>query len=407
MEDNEESTAPINKWFDEMMDNELSQDEQVDIVQKAAQEYEDASVIESEISRVNNQLQIQGVVNRQVRVSIESYINEDDDSLPSPLSYTEDGSRVNYDATVTWIDKRNDEALATAVRLGVGTAITALKWISRFGFDKGDGDELAKLSNESNKLFLEHIELAKEATLPPKEAIGALHQMITSLGMNPDETDISFLDNESTTGILAPKKKMVLTTLGCQYLSTLLDPFVTNLTISTSESDGYKSYMEVADDMLLSIIKSLKAGAVTGTAVAAVTPKLDEVEACSSSYVQKIAAKGTEIDPTFDDIEFVINTVVRLPLLISLERDVMDKLVEVSNLLTAAYNLTDTIGESTIDVKQPNTMLSVLDDTVAKLLIIVEATQVRHDVYTSVKTLLEGKVRLYKAYSVYLSCLAE
>lgn len=404
-ETRESSLESINQWFQHMMDIKLNDTTAEKDVTAAARRFEEMGVIESEISRLKSKMIEEQGVNKQLRGSLESYIDDEDETLPQTQSYTADFSRVNYDTSLAWIESRQEENVEERLVQGARAMAMAIAWLTKFSFKPETGG-LTSLMNLTLELNKEHRELDKEATIPPEEAVSALNTMLTQLGLTEDQVDLSFIHDTS----YIMMRQQVMKKLGTAYLSPMLDSLLIALTNSDSAAVQFKDYTVDVDDMLRQVSHSLDVGVSMGVAVDPVLSPfggLEKLNILNREYLAALNNKGTAFPVDLDFIDVVINTVSRYPLLIDTETNVQDKLTSTYEQLVKAYNLECVQGESVIEVKQPETLLSVMDNTLTALLSLIDAMRVRADIHNSLVTLFEGKIVLGKAYSVYLSGLAE
>lgn len=396
---------PINQWFQHMMERELVDTTDYKDINAEAQKFEEMGVIESEISRLKSKIKEERGINQQVRLSLESYIDDEDETLPPPQNYTADFSRVNYDTSLAWIETRQEAGIEERMVQGVRAICMAVAWLAKFAI-KPETAGVFSLERVCLDLIKEHRELSKNATTPPDEAIASLFTMMEQLGLDEKQIDMTFVHDTS----YVMMRQQVLKKLGSAYLSPKLDALLIKLTESDCAAVEFKDYATTISDMIRQVTHSLTEGVANGEAVSAATIQfggIDKLNELTNNYTKDMNNKGTAYPVDLEYIDTLTYTLTRYPLLIDGETDVQDKLNASYEALVKAFNLEAVQGESVIDVRQPETLLSVIDDNLTILLALIDAMRVRADIYNSLVTLLEGKIILGKAYSVYLVSLAE
>lgn len=392
---------PVKEMFDVMAEDIETADE---LVNNSYKVYEDTSVRVDEIDRTVTDIVEEGGVSRSTRVTLENYVPDDDQVLPSQVMYTAEPSMVNYDTTLTWACNRKDELLVNENVLGARFAALGLNWIKKYGLEVSDELSLKSVFDKIEDNTEKASELFDSATVNLSVAVSPLIAFITSLGLDPNNFDTEMHDNWSR----AARKRLMLEQLITPVVGVTLNGMTIGLAHDHALKLDFKQYCDDVEFTFKAITTALNkcsTGEVSFVDLSMLAGGINTLRANTVRFTILLSQVGVGYDLDMKVVDDVLKSGEdSVELLDDDHVEIIDKVVD---NFVRGFNLNDDTPDQIITILEPSTMSDAMDENNTVLSVLLDALRVIVATHNSLMETANAKNNLVNAYVMFLSSMVE
>lgn len=373
------------------------------LVVKSYHEYEDTVVKTDEISRAEtNIIEAEGV-SKDTRLSIESYVGDEDDTLPKLNTYTSEPSIVNFDKTLSWVNSYKEQTQVQQLRDGAKFLSLAIHWLNHYAIET-DKDELDSLfeslefnTNQCNEVIADNDYVINE----PDEV---LSQLCAELNVEKPELTIDagpFLTNKVC-------KTKVLDAL----LSTTMSPCVNGLSLmlitSDEAKDDFKDFYKSVERLvtsLINVINKLACGEDARVDLGKIEGGINYINDATNKYTVLLSQKGVCDFASTKTLDKILKATSKRSEL--LDDDLSKELCLTRDELIKVYDL-DNIGDDvTVDVEVTDALLQAVEHNNTVMSSVLDALRLILGLRNSAIQLANAKNNTLKTYYMFVVSVVE
>lgn len=373
----------------------------------ALNEYEDEGIKSQELSRMKeNMVEVEGV-SQQMRSSMETYISEEDETLPSVKSYTGEFSKVNYDVTLAWTIARQETSELMQIKRGVKFNAMALHWLAKFGVQNNKGENLDKLVKKARSAEEKVMATLPKASMDPDLATAAVYTLFSNLEVDHEMYETSFED----TPLISAKKKRILSQLITPVIGPTLNALTIDIGFNGPESDHFNIYQQTVKKMIKEITKTLADlpnGKLSEFDLSKFEGGIDHLNSDTKHFTLLINNVGMDDLIDMKYVNAVLDKGYSTDKLLQDNEDYyVETWMKLRDDIASRYNLDNLEDTSDINVDTPDQMLRTMNENNKILSSILDAVRCLASVYNALVETAVAKNNLMVHYSVFLSSLTE
>lgn len=405
---------PISEWFDgtssEVIEHipapvpisDIAAGEITDVLKV----YEDTGIRVGELDSVKEEMVEYKGMTQQMRASLESYVEDEDESLPDTRTYTADFSRVNYDTTLAWITGRREETQVVQLQHGARFISMALHWLKQFGTIPTKGETLQTLTQAGKKLEEEVAIELRETTIDPSDAQVQLYKFITDLSLNPEDYDTEYIHDWSS----AVKKRKVLE----QVVTPYIGPTLNGLTIALAEHgeiagefNQYQQDVKAMTKQLVMALESVPNGKAEMVDLSTFVGGIQAVDTLTNKFSILLAQEGIGHPIEMGFVTNLINVCGGTDkLLQDNEGTYADGYMKLRDDIVNAFYLDGEPTGTGTTVTESDALIQAMDENNNVMSKLLDAYRLLGAVYNSTVETAVAKNNVLTAYHMFLSSLA-
>lgn len=402
--------SAIRETFSKMTDDIASKfnsdnaEEAALLVNNSYQIYEDATVRNDELDRLEDKLVIENGVSQQMRGSMEAYVDAEDETLPIRQMYTQEPSMVNYDATLTWVRDKLAGTQTQEMQAGALFAAVALYWVKQYAIESDDELSVEALVKRGSKQEATLNEFIQNPSVDLAEAQVGLFEVIQSLNLNPNDFDTHLHDSWSG----STRKRKMLDQLVTPALGGHLNGLTMGLVNECKVKEDFKDYLKLIERILKELIATytdIAEGRVTLPDLSNIEGGIRALNEATTRFTLLVSEEGIGDTVNLTYVNDVLNVgadVVEL-----LDDDYAASLMSLRESFTTNYNLESPEQGMKFTVAEPFSMLNAIHITNSTMSSLLDAHRLVLSVYNSLNQLATAKNNLVNTYSVFLQSLSD